>query len=1050
MSYRLAGDHLQKIAGHHAIISRHSKLRAAEEDAVPQSVSMQQRFSHVGWISMLAALYFAAAKLSLLLAIPPGYATAVWAPSGLALAALLLAGNRVWPGIWLGAAFANVTVQSSALAAVFIGTGNTLEAVVGASLIRHFIGVPRRFDRGEDVFKFVGLVAIASVVAATIGALSIAATGAIRWADFPAHWWTWWQGDTTGIIIVTPLILLWTDTPPQARPLSRKLEAMGFALGLALAAYVVVGTDVIAGTHGPSPLLLFLSFPFIIWAAFRFDEREVAATIAALCVIAIASTLVGQGPVSSDSINTSLMLLLSFIGIAAVTGLVLSAVVEERRRATQALRQARDGLALQVAERTRALEQTNQTLQRDIAARAKLEEEFKRSEEKFRLMVEGIRDYAIFMLDPDGTVASWNAGAEKIKGYKAEEIIGQHFSRFYPQEAIESNYPQQELQIATKHGRFEDEGWRLRKDGTAFWANVIITALRDAEGRLRGFAKVTRDMTERKRVEALEHGEREINEFLAMLAHELRNPLAPIRNALDLMRIKSADDSTQEWSRNVIDRQLTQLTRLVDDLYDVGRITSGKITLHKEPVEINAAVLRAVESVQPLADARGHALDVRLARDPLLVDGDLARLSQVVLNLLNNAIKYTPDGGRIEVEVAAEADLAMVRVKDTGIGMGADLISKVFDLFVQGERALDRAEGGLGIGLTLVKRLVALHGGDVLALSEGRGRGSEFVVRLPALARKPAKSGAASAARPREPRGHKRVLVVDDNRDSADTMTALLLAWGHEVRTLYDGQSVISIVAEYRPDVVLLDIGLPNTNGYDLARQLRQSESSRHIVLVACTGYGQDDDRRRVREAGFDHHLLKPLESEALEKIIDSVPAHAASTSGAQSDKNVAEAALNEKPGETSRPAAAGDAATAPSETTGGARRSGNGAGQMPLRILIADDSAAVRESLARLLEDMGHQVRGAHDGAEAVELAQRWRPDFVLLDIHMPKLNGLMAARTLRAQFPSNLMRLVMMSGITLDEETRAGAKAAGFDHCMDKMSALDGLKKLLKPIEA
>ncbi|TMH10657.1 MAG: PAS domain S-box protein, partial [Betaproteobacteria bacterium] len=210
----------------------------------------------------------------------------------------------------------------------------------------------------------------------------------------------------------------------------------------------------------------------------------------------------GRGPLPSDSINTSLLLLLAFIGIAAVTGLVLSAVVYERRRATDALRQARDGLAQRVAERTRALEEANQALQHDIAVRSKLEEEFKRSEEKIRLMVEGIQDYAIFMLDPDGKVASWNAGAEKIKGYKAEEIIGHHFSRFYPQEAIDRNYPQHELQIAAKHGRFEDEGWRLRKDGTAFWANVIIRALYDAEGRLRGFAKVTRDMTERKRVEA--------------------------------------------------------------------------------------------------------------------------------------------------------------------------------------------------------------------------------------------------------------------------------------------------------------------------------------------------------------------------------------------------------------------------------------------------------------------------------------------------------------------------------------------------------------------
>ena len=438
-----------------------------------------------------------------------------------------------------------------------------------------------------------------------------------------------------------------------------------------------------------------------------------AAAIAALCVIAIAYTIVGRGPFASASMNTSLLLLLAFTGIVAVTGLVLSAVVGERRRAMDALRQARDELERRVAERTLEIEEANRALLRDIAARSKLEREFRQSEEKFRLMVESIRDYAIFMLDPNGYVASWNAGAEKIKGYKAEEIIGAHFSRFYPPEPLERNIPQQELEIAAKSGRFEDEGWRLRKDGSAFWANVIITALHDADGRLRGFAKVTRDMTERKRVEALEHGERQMNEFLAMLAHELRNPLAPIRNALDLMRIKSAGDSTQEWSRNVIDRQLTLLTRLVDDLLDVGRITSGKIALHKEPVEINAAVLRAVESAQPLADACGHTLDVRLAHDPLLVDGDLTRLSQVVLNLLNNAIKYTPDGGRIEVEVAREGTLAIVRVKDTGIGIKPEDQERVFREFEQVDNSYARQQQGTGLGLYVSKLITEAHGGTI-------------------------------------------------------------------------------------------------------------------------------------------------------------------------------------------------------------------------------------------------------------------------------------------------------------------------------------------------
>jgi CheY-like chemotaxis protein len=405
---------------------------------------------------------------------------------------------------------------------------------------------------------------------------------------------------------------------------------------------------------------------------------------------------------------------------------------------------------------------------------------------------------------------------------------------------------------------------------------VIITALYDSERRVRGFAKVTRDMTERRRIEALETSERKMNEFLAMLAHELRNPLAPIRNALDLMRIHSTGDSTQEWARDVIDRQLSQLTRLVDDLLDVGRITSGKIALHKMPVEVNAAVQRAVEASRPLADASRHALDVHLSPEPLAVDGDLTRLSQAVLNLLTNAIKYTPAGGAIELTVEREGRCAIVRVKDSGIGMTPELIPTVFDLFVQGERSLDRSEGGLGIGLTLVKRLVALHGGTVSAQSEGPGRGSEFAIYLPALAQAASSSEPEPAAAIAPSHRRSRVLVVDDNRDSADTLAALLEAWGHEVRTLYDGPSVSATVAEFRPNVILLDIGLPKMNGYEVAMQLRKSANDRSMTLVAFTGYGQDEDRRRVREAGFDYHLIKPLEPAELEKILDSVIADAA------------------------------------------------------------------------------------------------------------------------------------------------------------------------------
>ena len=830
-------------------------------------------FSYVAQVGVLAAIYFVLAKLSLLLAIPPGYATAVWPPSGLAVAAILLAGNRLWPGIWLGAALANLSVHTSGVAAVLIGTGNTLEALVGAALIQRWIGLPGRFESGEDVFKFVAIAAFASTVAATLGVSGVIIGGASNLIDFAANWWTWWQGDATGIIVIVPLLLFWTARPARFLPTSKKIEATLFALVLATAGYIVFGSGVTS--LGFSPALLLLTFPLIIWAALRFEQLEVAAAITALCAIAVVYTILGRGPFVSSSVNASLLLLLAFISIVAITGLVLSAVVGQRRRAMQALRQARDDLEVRVSVRTQELEQANQSLRQDIVVRTKLEDELRRSEEKFRLLVGGIRDYAVFMLDPEGRIATWNEGAESIKGYKAEEIIGQHFSRFYPQEAVDAKFPQMELEVAARVGRFEDEGWRLRKDGTAFWANVIITALYDSTGKLRGFAKVTRDMTERRRVVALEQSERKMNEFLAMLGHELRNPLAPIRNALDLMRIQSNGDSRLEWARSVIDRQLTQLTRLVDDLLDIGRISSGKIALHLEAIEINAVIQRAVEASRPLADASKHTLEVRFSPEPVVVEGDLTRLSQAVMNLLTNAIKYTPSGGRIEVDAGREGALAVIRVRDSGIGMTAELIPRVFDLFVQGERSLDRSEGGLGIGLTLVKRLVSLHGGNVSVHSEGPGQGSEFAISLPALAQSPAPKYTQPAASSAPAHRRSRVLVVDDNRDSADTLAALLEAWGHDVRALYDGPSAIAAAAEFKPRVVLLDIGLPKMNGYEVAARLRKSASD-PLILVAFTGYGQDEDRKRVREAGFDHHLVKPLEPTELEKILDAVDTDAA------------------------------------------------------------------------------------------------------------------------------------------------------------------------------
>lgn len=507
--------------------------------------------------------------------------------------------------------------------------------------------------------------------------------------------------------------------------------------------------------------------------------------------------------------------------------------------------------------------------QMNVSKGFRQQNELRESGELFRLLVDTVKDYAIFVLDPNGIVVSWNTGAQKIKGYAASEIIGTHFSRFYTPEDLARNWPERELETARAEGSFEDEGWRVRKDGTRFWANVIITALYDDERRLIGFAKVTRDLTARRRMEAMEETGRQMNEFLAMLSHELRNSLAAIVNALGLMRI--SEGQAQAEAQAVVDRQVTLLVRIIDDLLDVSRITSGKIALNKEVIDLNELVTHLVETCRPSIDARGQNVELQLASHRVSVHADSTRLSQVILNLVGNAIKYTPDGGRITVATESEPHEAVLRVRDNGVGISADLLPRIFDLFVQGQASLARTERGLGIGLTLVKRLTELQGGSVEASSGGPGKGSEFIVRLPkALAIDALRERVVPAAELAASR--RRLLVVDDNHDAADTLAALLASMGHDVRTANDGPTAVSIAAEFNPDAVFLDLGLPGMSGFEVAHKLRALPDFARVFLIAFTGYGQEEDRHRVREAGFDRHLVKPARAAELVKIIDGLP----------------------------------------------------------------------------------------------------------------------------------------------------------------------------------
>jgi len=499
----------------------------------------------------------------------------------------------------------------------------------------------------------------------------------------------------------------------------------------------------------------------------------------------------------------------------------------------------------------------------------KADNDLRQSEERLRLLIDSVQDYAIFMLDPDGRIVSWNTGAERIKGYKAEEIIGRHFSCFYPPEVVAQGKPEWELRTAVEQGRVEDEGWRVRKDGGRFWASIVITALFDKEGRLRGFGKVTRDLTERRRIEELQKADRQKDRFLAVLAHELRNPLAPIWNALHLMKQPAASAQALARAREIAERQMRRLTRLLDDLLDVARLRQGRVELRREVLDIAAVIRSSLDTVQPLLLERRHRLTSAIAGESLLVNGDPMRLEQVLTNLLVNAAKYTDPGGDIFVTAQREVSDVVIRVRDTGIGIDSIFLPRIFDLFVQVHRRLDRSTGGVGVGLALVKSLVEFHGGSVSVFSAGPGKGSEFIVRLPAVEKASRHVGTAQDSGPK-PAGRPtlRVLIADDNADQADGLALLLQMEGDDVRTSYDGPGVLEAARSFRPQVVLLDIGMPGLDGYQVARRLRESPETRRALLVAMTGWGQEEDLRRSREAGFDHHLTKPFEPALIEKLL--------------------------------------------------------------------------------------------------------------------------------------------------------------------------------------
>jgi PAS domain S-box-containing protein len=487
-------------------------------------------------------------------------------------------------------------------------------------------------------------------------------------------------------------------------------------------------------------------------------------------------------------------------------------------------------------------------------------------------------DDAIVSKTLEGRILSWNRGATRIFGYEPHEVIGKPITVIIPPELHSEE--QQILEKLRRGERIEHfDTVRVTKDGRRIDVSLTVSPVRAADGTVIGASKVARDISDRKlgeqrlqqSEEALRQADKRKDEFLALLAHELRNPLAPIRYALAANRKSGHTLEQRRHADEIIERQVSHMSRLLDDLLDISRITRGALELKRARTELTSIIGAAIETARPIIDAKRHTLALDLPEQPLQLDADAVRLAQVFSNLLINAAKYTEPGGRIQLRAGQDERSVVVSVSDNGIGIAAEMLPQVFDMFFQSPSALGRAEGGLGVGLSLVRGLVKLHGGTVQARSEGPGAGSEFIVRLPLQTAAPESLAADADAEAIPADVGLKVLVVDDNRDAADMCAMLLEASGHHVQTAYTGHQALELARTFRPHALLLDIGLPDVDGYKLAERLRATPWGRSAILIAVTGWGQEQDRQRAVDAGFDQHLVKPISAETVESLLQSL-----------------------------------------------------------------------------------------------------------------------------------------------------------------------------------
>ncbi|HMB37130.1 MAG TPA: MASE1 domain-containing protein [Methylomirabilota bacterium] len=848
---------------------------------------------------LIGAIYLLAAKLGLRLAFVHASATPVWPAAGIALAALLIRGTRMWPAIFVGAFLANVTTAGSVSTSLGIAVGNTLEAVLGTYLVTRFASGRRAFARAQDVITFFVLAALVStLVSATIGVGTLVLAGFAPWAKAGAIWLTWWLGDAVGVVIIAPVLILWAEKkqPRRWNP-SRLFEAGLLVLAVLIAGQLVFGA--VLPKANPTYPIDFLAVPPLVWAAFRFGQRETATASFILAGMGIWGGLHGQGPFSRPDPNESLLLLQAFVGLSAVLALAFAALVAERKRVDE------ERLALiPEAEAARRIAETSERSARFLAevsvalgASIDLDATLLRVT---RMAVPLLADLcAVDLLQPDGSIRRVaHAHVDPVKeplvrelrerwGYNPEAPSGVPAVVRTRQSVLIADAGLSELAEAATNA---EQLAMLRRLGLRSWIIVPLVAhqrvlgaisfavtesarrygppdLALAETVAHRAASAIENATLYAQAQAAqaeaETANRLKDEFLAMLGHELRNPLGAISNAVHILdRVDDVRGPSATQAREIISRQVQHLSGLIDDLLDVGRVMTGKIRLNRGPLDLFQAVERSLHTLSAAGKTHDHT--IRLNGESVWVDGDVTRIEQVALNLLENALRYTPPGGAISIDASQQGERAVLRVEDSGAGIHPDLLPRIFDLFVQGERGADRSHGGLGIGLTLVKRLAELHGGTIEAVSAGPGMGSVFTLTLPALSMPlPASAPAPSAAVPA-----RRVAIIEDNVDSRETLRVLFEMYGHEVHEAGDGPSGVELVLRVQPDAAFVDVGLPGFDGYEVARRIRAAPNGRRVQLIAVTGYGLPADQAQARQAGFNHHVVKPVHPNQVNSLL--------------------------------------------------------------------------------------------------------------------------------------------------------------------------------------